>query len=98
MIAPMPSPVSDHGPSVLRRRCSGWSASEISLSMDLQHRSWLPLDCVAGSVVVDNGPKSPRLWRRAKAPAPHGFLSLRLSAGQLLDFRFLRSASVVAGL
>ena len=39
MMAPMPSAVSDHGPSDLLSRCSGWSASEISLSMDLQQNS-----------------------------------------------------------
>ena len=33
--APMPSAVSDHGPSVFLSRCSGSSDSEISLSIDL---------------------------------------------------------------
>src|SRR5437667_4153720 len=33
MMAPIPKAVSDHGPSVLRRRCSGSSASASSLSM-----------------------------------------------------------------
>src|SRR5271155_4008770 len=41
MMAPMPSAVSDQGPSDLLSRCSGCSESEISLSMDLQQRSWL---------------------------------------------------------
>jgi hypothetical protein len=41
MMAPMPSAVSDHGPSVLLSRCSGFSDSEISLSMDLQQKAWL---------------------------------------------------------
>ncbi len=40
MTAPMPSAVSDHGPSVFLSRCSGSSDSEISLSMDLQQNSW----------------------------------------------------------
>ncbi len=39
--APMPSAVSDHGPSVLRSLCSGSSESEISLSMDLRAKIWL---------------------------------------------------------
>ena len=39
MIAPMPSAVSDHGPSVLLSRCSGFSDSEISLSIDLQQKA-----------------------------------------------------------
>jgi len=38
--APMPSAVSDHGPSVFFSRCSGSSDSEISLSMDLHAKSW----------------------------------------------------------
>ncbi len=40
MTAPIPSAVSDHGPSVFFSRCSGSSDSEISLSMDLQQNSW----------------------------------------------------------
>src|SRR5258706_15042432 len=54
MIAPIPSAVSDHGPSVLLRRVSGCSESEISLSIDLQHRAWLfevRTTASAGSVV-----------------------------------------------
>src|SRR5215475_6432244 len=39
MIAPMPSAVSDHGPSFFSSRWPGSSASAISLSIDLQHRS-----------------------------------------------------------
>jgi hypothetical protein len=41
MIAPMPSAVSDHGPSDFGRRCPGLSESEISLSMDFLAKSWL---------------------------------------------------------
>jgi hypothetical protein len=41
MTAPMPSAVSDHGPSVFFRECSGSSESRISLSMDLRATSWL---------------------------------------------------------
>ena len=37
----MPSAVSDHGPSVFFRLCSGFSESRISLSIDLRHSSWL---------------------------------------------------------
>jgi len=39
--APMPSAVSDHGPSVFLSRCSASSESEISLSMDLHAKTWL---------------------------------------------------------
>src|SRR5262245_19156882 len=62
MIAPMPSAIIDQGPRAFRRRCSGSAASAISLSMDLQQRSWLGF---AGSVAlsaVGDGPKSPRLF------------------------------------
>ena len=41
IIAPMPSAVSDHGPSDFGRRCPGLSESEISLSMDFLAKSWL---------------------------------------------------------
>lgn len=57
------------------------------------------MDPVAGSVVDDDGPKSPLVGDKAGEGArPRQSLALRLSAGQLFDFRFLRSASVVAGL
>ena len=70
IIAPMPRAVSDHGPSVLRRRCSGCSDSVMSLSMDLQHSNWLPVDLAAGAVVDDNGPKSPRMWEAGEDARP----------------------------
>src|SRR5208282_1789321 len=41
LMAPMPSAVSDHGPSVLLSRFAGFSDSEINLSMDLQQKAWL---------------------------------------------------------
>jgi len=40
MTAPIPSPVSDHGPSDFFSRCSASCESEISLSMDLHAKSW----------------------------------------------------------
>src|SRR5581483_11896315 len=40
--APIPRAVSDSGPRVFFNRRSGSSESEISLSMDLQQKSWLP--------------------------------------------------------
>jgi hypothetical protein len=52
-MAPMPSAVSDHGPSVLLSLVSGCSESEISLSMDLQQKAWLlevRMTAAAGSV------------------------------------------------
>ena len=41
MTAPIPSAVSETGPSVFFSLRSGSSESEISLSMDLQQKSWL---------------------------------------------------------
>jgi len=40
MTMPMPSAVSETGPSVLRRACSGRSESLISLSIDLVAKIW----------------------------------------------------------
>ena len=40
MTAPIPSEVSATGPSVFLRRVSGFSESEISLSMDFLAKSW----------------------------------------------------------
>src|SRR6202044_3090277 len=39
--APIPSAVSDQGPKVFCSRCPGVSDSAISLSIDLQQKSWL---------------------------------------------------------
>src|SRR5579862_8296166 len=53
IIAPIPSAVSDHGPRLLLSRCSGSSASEISLSMDLQQNACrfdVRMTALAGSV------------------------------------------------
>ena len=47
MTAPMPSAVSDHGPSVFFSRCSASCESEISLSMDLQAKI-----CVARAMLL----------------------------------------------
>src|SRR5258707_15221257 len=63
MIAPMPSAVRDQGPRVFCRRCPGASDSEISLSIDLQQKSWLSevRTVAAGSVdagSVDDGDKT----------------------------------------
>src|SRR5208283_2596702 len=73
IMAPMPSAVSDHGPSVLLSRCCGFSDSEISLSMDLQQNAWrfeVRITPAAGS--VDDGGKislSPHNGSRAWALA-----------------------------
>ena len=40
MTAPMPSDVRETGPSVFLRLVSGFSDSAMSLSMDLQQRTW----------------------------------------------------------
>ncbi len=64
MMAPMPRAVSDHGPRVLLRRCSGFSDSVISLSIDLQQSSWL-VDRSAGAsfAVLGDFAKGARLLR-----------------------------------
>src|SRR5690349_14005568 len=67
MMAPIPSAVKDHGPRVLRRRFSGRSDSEISLSIDLQQRSWFDEPpggpaSTGGCVVVGGCAKSASLF------------------------------------
>src|SRR2546430_9912309 len=59
MMAPMPSAVSDQGPSDLLSLCSGCSESEISLSIDLQQKTCLSevRMTAVGSVSCDK-----RLW------------------------------------
>lgn len=63
MMAPMPRAVRLQGPKLFFSRCSGRSESEMSLSMDLRAKSWLPLraevevgddDCVAGESANGN--------------------------------------------
>src|SRR5271166_4213094 len=68
IMAPMPSAVSDHGPSDLLSRFSGFSDSEINLSIDLQQRSWLSevrmTSFGGGSVVVGCDKRSDSPERR----------------------------------
>src|ERR1041385_6713704 len=78
MTAPMPRAVSDHGPSVFCSRWPGASDSEISLSIDLQQKSWLSevrtVLLAGGSEVAgcDKGAYSPGLgisrWHLAFGP------------------------------
>src|SRR5882757_8578966 len=56
--APMPSAVRDQGPRVFCSRCPGASDSEISLSIDLQQKSWLSEVRTGASGSVDDGDKS----------------------------------------
>src|SRR6267154_2456815 len=49
MTAPIPSAVSETGPSVFFRRRSGCSESDISLSIDLQQKSWFSEVRMVGS-------------------------------------------------
>ena len=86
IIAPMPSAVSDHGPSVLLSRCSGWSASEISLSIDLQQKAWLfeVRMTAAGSVDgCDKSSLSPHMDSEAQADPPVPPSSLEASSQKL---------------
>src|SRR5258707_6931498 len=110
MMAPMPSAVSDHGPSVLLSRVAGCSESEISLSMDLQQKAWLlevRMTPSAGSVDDwDKSSLSPhsrsRAWTLAHSrrllTALANRLPLRLAAYQPFHLALLRSARVIAGL
>src|SRR5438445_1673764 len=110
MIAPMPSAVSDHGPSVLLSLVAGCSESEINLSMDLQQKAWLlevrttpatgsVVDCGKSSLSPHSGS---RAWALAHArrllTAPANGLPFRLTAYQLFHLALLRSARVIAGL
>jgi hypothetical protein len=62
--APMPSAVSDHGPSVFLSECPGSSESRMSLSIDLRASSWLGrgilLDSPAGGALS----QYTGFWRR----------------------------------
>src|SRR5438045_6759873 len=101
IIAPIPSAVSDHGPRLFFRRCSGLSASAISLSIDLQQRSWLS----EVRMVWLDSPKvgcakrllSPEILdavlakRRPPEQAPY-CLPFRGAANQFLHLAFLRTA------
>src|SRR5208283_4097424 len=73
IMAPIPSAVSDHGPSVLLSRCWGFSDSEISLSMDLQQKACLfEVRMVPAAGSTDDGGKislSPHIGSRAWALA-----------------------------
>lgn len=52
--APMPSAVSDHGPSVFLSACSGSSESRMSLSIDLRASSWLGSAVLLAKTVVSD--------------------------------------------
>ena len=108
--APMPSAVSETGPSVFFRRRSGCSESDISLSIDLQQKSWFSEVRTVGSgdgVGCDKRVDSPGVLALQGLSHLVTVLSdrvgpmclpLRLSARQLLHFLLLRSASVLARL
>ncbi len=100
MMAPIPSAVSDHGPSVFCRRWPGDSDSVISLSMDLQQKSWLSevritsAGCDGGSVVAgcDKRLWSPELryspWQLASDPRGSGRLPHSHASSLCSPYRF----------
>src|SRR5215468_5741928 len=100
--APMPSAVRETGPRVFFSRRSGSSASAISLSMDLQHSSWLPVLSGSEDFEVTGGCAKGFCFPCAVGgrvlcppfPVLHTamVLPLRLAAHQLLDFA-LRGAT-----
>src|SRR5208282_1999277 len=69
MIAPMPSAVSDQGPVVFCSRCPGASESEISLSIDLQQKSWLS---EVRTVPVGSGDDCDKRWLSPQSGVGHG--------------------------
>src|SRR5215472_8648914 len=85
MTAPIPSAVRDQGPRVFCRRCPGVSDSAISLSIDLQQRSWFAevrttcLDGGSDVVGCDKGFDSPGTEefvvsaQQAGSPTPRDF-------------------------
>src|SRR5215471_1717455 len=89
MMAPMPSAVSDQGPSVFLRRWPGSSASAISLSIDLQANNWLPgpgetSDCTVGVCAkqallqIQRRSENTRAWIFYRLACPRAsFLTLR---------------------
>ena len=109
MMAPMPSAVSDQGPSVFCRRCPGLrtprSACRSTCSRKAGCRWFERLTCEplrrVPWVMVTRGSCLLRAGvghgRTAHARSSDSGLSLRLAASQLLHLAFFRSAGVVAG-
>src|SRR6516164_1798164 len=77
IIAPIPSAVSDQGPSDLRRRCSGRSASASSRSILFVARNCLPI-VVSPPPAESRGPLSPPAPYRLAGPPGPFFFSLGL--------------------
>src|SRR5882762_8189442 len=108
MTAPIPRAVKETGPRVFLSCRSGSSQSVISLSMDLQAKSWLPRGAPL-QVGMNASPRNPPSLPRQMNPR-HAerqccctnvaglFLALRSAASQLLGFRLLASARIVARL
>src|SRR5260370_24448462 len=70
--APMPSAVSDTGPSVFLSFLSGCSESAISLSMDLQQKSWLSeVRTVASGAGVGCDKRFDVSWNLTSGRGPH---------------------------
>src|SRR4051812_41855231 len=101
--APMPSAVSASGPSVFFRRVSGFSESEISLSMDFLANSWLYRSGLLnflgrhperGSLIAE-----PRIWaarsaqvRRRAASGPY---RLDVPRASFFTLRFIEPRAAV---
>src|SRR5882672_6885763 len=80
--APIPSAVSETGPSVFFSRRSGSSESEIRLSMDLQQKSWLSEVRMETRAVFSDGPDTGS-GKRLLSPGSYGFTHQhRPSAGK----------------
>jgi hypothetical protein len=101
--APMPRAVSETGPRVLLSLRSGSSQSVISLSMDLQAKSWLPREAPlqvemksAKTTMPNESP--PRCATMLPRDVAGFSLALRSAASQLLRFWLLRPAWIVTRL
>jgi hypothetical protein len=65
MTAPMPSEVSEMGPSVFLRLCSGFSDSLMSLSIDLQENTWGGSVRLLSAILLRGVYQGPRVQRHA---------------------------------
>jgi len=87
MTAPMPSEVSDTGPSVLRRACAGSCDSLINLSIDLRAKSCPAYLPTTFCPVDDCSSSCSLLYYRIGAR--NRLFALRLAARQFLHFCLL---------
>jgi hypothetical protein len=96
--APIPSAVRDHGPKDLLRRCSGASASEISLSMDFLAKNWLARKASLNGVLFCNEPCGAETQNHCASTPSINDLALGRAADYFLHLGLLGAACIVPGL